>query len=99
MWRSGAAAKFMAWNPTREGWRATREAAPHEVRDSLRRLQEVDGAARRRRVDDQAVVLPLLVKLVQSLQGGVLVAAHEGVADALVEAVVEDPLGDVTVGA
>ena len=75
------------------------DAAVEEVGDALRRLEEVERVARRRRVDDDQVVAPAGVQLAELLDGHVLLRAGEALRQVLVEAVVEDALAHLGDGA
>ncbi len=59
------------------GGQQLEEPAGEEVGHARRRLEKVEGVARRRGVDDDQVVAAGLVQLVQPLHGDVLVALHE----------------------
>ena len=74
------------------------QARGEEVRHALRRIEEVERVARRRRVDDDEVVLALGVDLVEPLHRDVVVALHEARRDVLVERVGEDVLAGLLVG-
>ena len=62
------------------------------------RVEEVEGVARRRRVEDEQVVVAALVDLVELLHRHVLLRAGERARDLPVDPVVEDPLAGLLVG-
>ena len=68
------------------------QAGREEVGQALRRIEEVQGVAGRRRVDHDQVVLALGVDLVEPLHGDVVVGLHEPSRDVLVERVGQDLL-------
>ena len=74
------------------------EPAAEEVGHALRRVEEVDGVARRGRVDDDQVVGTGGVDVVEALHRDVVVALHEPRRDVVVQPVVEDPVGGLLVG-
>ena len=74
------------------------QARREEVGHALRRIEEVERVARRRRVHDDEVVLALAVDLVEPLHGDVVVGLHEAARDVLVERVGEDLLPRRRVG-
>ena len=74
------------------------QARAEEVGHALRRIEEVEGVARRGRVHHDEVVLPLAVDLVEPLHGDVVVRLHEAARDVLVQRVGEDLLPRFLVG-
>ena len=79
--------------------REPQQAADEEVGHPLGRLEEVDGVPGRRRVDDDQVVAPDRVDLVEPLHGDVVVALHEAAGDVLVQRVGEDGVAVASSGA
>ena len=69
------------------------EAVVEEAGEAARGVEEVEGVAGRRRVDDDEVEVALVVELVELLRRHVLLRARERAGDVLVEAVGEDALG------
>ena len=85
--------------PTRYGMREpAQQPAAEEVGHALRRLEEVDRVPRRRRVDDDQVVLAGRVDLEEPLHRDVVVALHEARGDVVVQPVLEDPVRGRLVG-
>ena len=74
------------------------QARREEVGHALRRIEKVERVARRRRVDDDQVVLTLGVDLVEPLHRDVVVRLHEARRDVLVQRVGQDLLAGLLVG-
>ena len=83
--------------PGRHGEPAQQPAA-EEVGHALGGVEEVEGVAGRRRVDDDQVVAARGVELVEPLHGDVVVALHEAAGDVVVERVGEDGVAGGGVG-
>ena len=66
------------------------QPAAEEVGHARRRVEEVDRVPRRRRVDDDEVVLAARVDLEQALHRDVVVALHEPRGEVVVQPVLED---------
>ncbi len=80
------------------GGQPAQQAGAEELGHALGRLEEVDGVPGRRGVDDDQVVAPRGVDLVEPLHGDVVVALHELAGDVLVERVGQDGVAGGGVG-
>ena len=83
--------------PVRHGEPAQQPAA-EELDHARRGVEHGQGVARRRRVDDDEVVLARGVEVVQLLHRQVVVAVHEAAGDVLVQRVGQHGVADLGVG-
>ena len=67
-------------------------SALDELGEPLRRIQEVEGIARWRGVEDEEVIATLLMDLEELLHRHVLLRAGEGIGELAIDPVLEDPV-------